>query len=400
MSTQPQDSTTSDESTSWLPYGRHSIDPIDTEAVVEVLRSNFLTTGPKVEEFEEAMASYTGARYGVAVNSGTAALHTMLSGFGIGPGDEVIVPSITFAATATAVCHAGATPVFADVDPDSILLGTEQVQNRLSKKTKAVIAVDFAGQACDYSALRDLLKPNDVMLFSDGCHALGGSRDGDRVGNLADATTFSFHPVKHITTGEGGMVLTHSESAAQKMKRFRNHGITVTHQEREQQGGWFYEIAELGMNYRLSDLQCAIGIAQLSRLEDWMQQRQQVARLYDQLLADVPGVTAIPCHDAVSHAYHLYVVRIDREQAGFSRDDAFAHLRANHIGVNVHYIPVHLHPYFRKHLGTGPGLCPQAEKYYAEALSLPIFPSISDQEVKRVVETLSQTSRYQPSTAK
>ena len=373
----------------WLPYGRHSVDEEDIDAVVEILRSDFLTTGPAVESFESAMMQLVGSPFAVAVNSGTAALHTLLHGFGVGPGDEVIVPTITFAATATAVLHAGAKPVFADVDPNTILLGPEQVESVLTEKTKAVIAVDFAGQACDYEALRELLGPKNIYLFADACHAIGGSRDGKKVGNLADATSFSFHPVKHVTTGEGGMVMTNSESAAKRMRQFRNHGISVTHADREKNGGWFYEIEEVGMNYRLSDIHCALGTSQLRRLDEWVARRQEVAKRYDELLANVPGIEPLATFGQVEHAYHLYVVRVKEQLAGFSRQQAFAKLRERQIGANVHYIPVHLHPYFQKNLGTGSGQLPNAESYYEEALTLPLFPSITDQQIESVVDVLS-----------
>lgn len=390
MSTEQQDADKAADVGEWIPYGKQSICPDDIDAVVDVLTSQYLTTGPKVAEFENAVLQTTGAAHAIAVNSGTAALHSMLEGFGVGPGDEVIVPSITFAATATAVMHAGAKPVFADIDPATVCIGPEQVEPHITKETKAVVAVDFGGQPCDYSGLHSVLAPRGLFLFADACHSIGGSRDGTPVGRLADATTFSFHPVKHITTGEGGMVVTNSESAAAKMRRFRNHGISATHAEREQNGEWFYEIAELGMNYRLSDFQCALGISQLRRLSGWVKQRQSAAAVYDRLLKDLPGVTPLHVDPRVEHAYHLYVVRIDKDQAGFDRKRAFAHLRRHNVGANVHYIPVHFHPLFREQFGTSAGQCPHAEAYYEEALTLPLFPSITEAQIEYVIELLTE----------
>lgn len=379
------------ESMGWIPYGQHTIEQVDIDAMTEVMRTAFLTTGPKVHEFESAVEKYVGSGHAVAVNNGTAALHTMLKGFNIGPGDEVIVPSITFAATATAVIHAGATPVFADVDSKTALLDVEQIAKVISEKTRAVIAVDFAGQVCDYDALRAFLAPREILLFSDACHSLGGRRNGKSAGSLADATTFSFHPVKPITTGEGGMVITPSADAAERMKKFRNHGISVTHAEREKCGDWFYEINEIGMNYRLTDFQCALGLSQLDRLNSWIEKRQLVARTYDGFLKHIPGLEPLDKDPSVDHAYHLYVIRVDQELAGFDRQQAFKQLRDHQIGVNVHYIPVHLHPFFRREYGTQPGTCPNAERYYDQALTLPIFPAITEQQIKHVVDVLSGT---------
>ena len=261
------------------------MDEADIEAVIQVLRSDWLTTGPKVEAFEQAVAQYGGATYGVAVNSGTAALHAAMYAIGIGPGDEVIVPAMTFAATANSVVYQGGTPVFADVEPQTLLLDPRQVVAKITPRTKAVVAVDYAGQPCDYTALRDIAEKHGVYLIADACHALGGAYQGKPVGSLADLTVFSFHPVKHITTGEGGMVVTAYSELAERMRMFRNHGITSDHRQRDQRGTWYYEMTDLGYNYRLTDLQCALGLSQLQKLAAWLSRRQMIAGCYDASLA-------------------------------------------------------------------------------------------------------------------
>jgi perosamine synthetase len=373
-----------------IPYGRQCLDEADIQAVVEVLRSAWLTTGPKVSEFEEAVAAYADARFGVAVSSGTAALHCAMCALGIGPGDEVIVPPLTFAASANCVVFQGGTPVFADVEPETLLIDPDKVPEKITSRTRAIIAVDYAGHPCDYARLRKLTDQHGLALIDDACHALGAQYNGKRIGSLADMTVFSFHPVKHITTGEGGMIVTDKPEYAQRLKLFRNHGITTDFRQREKLGSWIYEITELGYNYRLTDIQCALGISQLRKLPDWLLRRQAIARRYDQALADFPGIRPLAVHPAVSHAYHLYVVRVDREKLGKDRTTVFQALREQGIGVNVHYIPVYLHPFYRQKFQTGPGLCPLAEQAYEQIISLPMFPSLKEEEQDQVIATLDK----------
>ena len=368
-----------------LPYGRQWVDEADVQAVVEVLRSDWLTTGPKVDEFEQAFADFVGAREAVAVSNGTAALHAAMYAVGIGPGDEVIVPPMTFAASANCVVFQGGTPVFADVDPDTLLLDPAQVEAKITPRTKAIIAVDYTGQPCDYDALRAIADRHGLILVADACHALGGSYKGCPVGSLADLSTFSFHPVKHITTGEGGMITTDDPELARRMRVFRNHGITTDHRQRDQQGSWFYEMVDLGYNYRLTDIQCALGMSQLRKLPGWVARRQTIARRYNAAFAEMPAVGSLGVREEVSHAYHLYMIRLDVTQLRATRTEVFAALRAEGIGVNVHYIPVHLHPFYRERFGTGPGLCPVAEAAYEQIISLPIFPCMSDDDIDDVI---------------
>ncbi len=369
-----------------IPYGRHSIDETDIAAVVRTLRSDWLTTGPEVDAFETALAGESGGGYVTAVSSGTAALHAVMHAGGIGPGDEVIVPAMTFAATANSAVYMGARPVFADVCADTLLLDPSVVEEKITPQTRAVIAVDYAGQPCDYDALRDIADRHDLQLIADACHALGAEYKGRKVGTLADFTTFSFHPVKHVTTGEGGAVVTANRQGAAKIRAFRNHGINADHRQRHERQTWFYEMEELGFNYRISDIQCALGRSQLTKLQDWLARRRRIARLYDTAFAGVPAIKPLRRRSDVLHAYHLYVVNWRLEQLTVGREEIFRFMRRAGIGVNVHYIPVHLHPFYQKRFGCGPGDCPVAERAYERIVSLPIFPGLTDDEVARVID--------------
>jgi perosamine synthetase len=361
-----------------LPYGRHEIDEDDIAAVARVLRSDWLTTGPMVEQFEAGFARAVSAQQAVAVSNGTAALHAAMFAIDIGPGDEVIVPPMTFAASANAVVYQGGTPVFVDVDPATLLLDPVKVAEKLTAKTRAIVAVDYAGQPCDYAALRAVIAERPagsrpIVVVADACHALGAHERGCPVGTIADLSAFSLHPVKHLTTGEGGVVTTMDPELAARMRTFRNHGITTDHRQRGLQASWIYEIVELGYNYRLTDIQCALGLSQLSKLAARIARRQAIADEYARAFAAVPEVQPLGVRRDVSHAYHLYVVRVDTARLACDRAMLFAALRREGIGVNVHYIPVHLHPLYRQRFGLGPGLCPVAEAAYEQILSLPMF---------------------------
>ncbi|MDX1612452.1 MAG: UDP-4-amino-4,6-dideoxy-N-acetyl-beta-L-altrosamine transaminase [Candidatus Thermoplasmatota archaeon] len=373
-----------------LPYGSQTIDQEDIEAAVEVLRSDWLTTGPTVDDFEQAVADYVGARHGVAVSNGTAALHTAMRIAGISQGDEVIVPTLTFAASANAALFEGAVPVFADVDPGTLLLDPEDVAERITARTEAILPVDFAGQPCDYRALRDLADDHDLALIADGCHALGADQDGRKVGSLAYATCFRFHPVKHITTGEGGMVTTDEASWAEHGRRFRHPGMVRGQGGPIDDGPWAYKIPELGQNYRLTDLQCALGLTQLAKLDGWVERRRQIAARYDEAFQALPGIEPLATRRGAFHAYHLYVVRIDEQHLGMDRRQVFEALRAEGIGVNVHYIPVHLQPFYRETLGTKGGMCPNAEEAYQEILSLPMFPTMTSMDTEDVLAAMQK----------
>lgn len=373
-----------------LPYGRQTIGPEDIEAVVQVLQSDMLTTGPAVDAFERAFADVVGSADVIAVSNGTAALHAAMFALGIGPGDEVIVPSMTFAASANCVLYQGGRPVFADVEADTLLIDVADLERHISSRTRAIVAVDYAGQPCDYAALRQIADRHGLRIVADAAHSLGGSDRGRPVGTLADLTTFSLHPVKHITTAEGGMVATNDPQLAARLRTFRNHGITKDHRQREATNSWYYEIASLGYNYRLSDLQCALGCSQLRRLPQWLARRREIASAYDGAFATVPEIVPLRAREEATNAYHLYVVRVDFGRLTTDRAGFFSAMRKEGIGVNVHYIPVHLHPLYRQQFGTGPGLCPRAEVAYEEILSLPMFPGMIGRDVEDVLSALAK----------
>ena len=367
-----------------LPYGRHSVEEADVAAVVASLRSGWLTTGPPIALFEEAVANRVGAARAVALSSGTAALHSAMFAVGIGPGDEVIAPPLTFAASTNAVLYLGGVPVFADVRADTLNLDPAEVERRLTPRTKAVVVVDYAGQPGDLDALRDLTSRRGVALVEDAAHALGARYRGRPLGALADLTTWSFHPVKHVTTGEGGMVTTDDPRLAERCRRFRNHGIATDAAQREAAGDWFYEMVDLGFNYRLTDLQAALGLAQLARLDVFLARREAIAARYHAAFDELPGLALPAVAPDVRHAYHLFPVLLGLERLAADRRTVFKALRAEGIGVNVHYIPVYWHPYYRA-LGYEKGLCPRAEAAYERLLSLPMFPAMHDRDVDDVI---------------
>ncbi len=370
-----------------IPYGRQTVDDDDVRAVCDVLRSDWLTTGPAVRKFESAVSEFVGARHAVAVSSGTAALHAAMHAAKIGPGDEVVVPAMTFAATSNAVLYSGGRPVFADVDPGTLTVDPASVERALGPKTRAIVGVDYAGHPCDWDALSAIAKQRNLVLIDDACHALGAEYKRRKVGTLADMTILSFHPVKHVTTGEGGMVLAEDAALAERARRFRNHGIDTDQRERAERGTFHYEMVELGYNYRLSDIGCALGVSQLKKLPRWLERRSEIARAYDAALSRGPFVPLAKKEDA-RHAYHLYVVR-----TGARRDGLFRRLREEGIGVNVHYMPVYLHEYYRRTFGTARGLCPVAEAAYDEVLSLPMYAGMTDEDVSTVTDRLARLAR-------
>ena len=372
----------------FLPYGRQSLDEEDIQAVVDVLKSDWLTTGPKVGEFEERFAAWVGAKHAVSFSSGTAALHGAAFTAGLKAGDEAITTPMTFCATANCVLYQEATPVFADVTPDTLNLDPEEVSRRISPQTKAVIAVDYAGHPADLASLRDLTERRGLLLIEDACHALGAEYRGKRVGGIADLTAFSFHPVKHLTTGEGGMVTTNDPKLAETLRRFRNHGISSDARQRQQSGQWFYEMVLLGFNYRLTDIACALGISQLEKLEANLARRRAIAARYERAFAVLPEIIVPTVRDGVNPAWHLYPIRLKLEALSTGRAEIFRALRAENLGVNVHYVPVHQHPYYRERFGTRDGEYPVAEDAYERLISLPMFHAMTDQDVEDVTAAL------------
>ena len=377
------------ENKKYLPYGRQQIDEDDIAAVIEVLRSDWLTTGPMVDRFEQAVCDYTGASYGVAVSSGTAALHAAMFAIGIGPGDEVILPPMTFVATANAVVYQGGKPVFVDVEEDTLLIDANLIEEKITPKTKAIIAVDYAGQPCDYDALRTIADRYGLYLVADACHSLGAEYKGRKVGTLADLTVFSFHPVKPITTGEGGMVVTESREFAERMRRFRNHGIDCDHRQRAEKISFSYDMTDLGNNYRLSDIHAALGCSQLTKLPNLIDKRRALGAYYKGLLEGQGYCVPLLPKKERRHGYHLYVVRM----SGDRRDFVFEQLRRTGVGVNIHYPPVHLHSFYKDNYSTGEEICPVAESAFEKILSLPIYPQMVLQDVDRVVKVLLDHSQ-------
>jgi len=371
-----------------LPYGRQWIDEADIAAVVEVLRGDWITQGPYIERFERAVAEYVGARYAVAFCNGTAALHAACHAAGIGPGDEVITTPITFLATSNAVLYCGGTPVFADIRPDTYNIDPDQVAAKITPRTKAIIGVDLAGQPVEADRLAMLARDHGLIFIQDAAHSLGASYAGRKVGTWADMTMFSFHPVKHVTTGEGGIIVTDREDLRDALLLFRNHGMTKDPRRLEKNDGpWYYEMHDLGHNCRMTDIQAALGVSQMTKLQRFVDRRKAIAARYNAAFAGIPGLKIPYQHPAAESSWHLYILRWDPEVIPGGRDRAFAELRGMNIGVQVHYIPVYLQPYYRK-LGYSAGLCPNAEAYYREALSIPIFPAMTDRDADDVIEAV------------
>jgi len=379
---------------SYLSYGRQWIDEHDLEMVSKVLKGEYLTTGPYVSEFERQVAEQVGADYAVAVANGTAALHMACFAAGIEEDDEVIVSSMTFAASANCVLYQGGTPAFADIDPLTYNIDVDDLEKRITKKTKAIIPVDFTGQPVDMDGIMKIADRYGLIVIEDAAHALGSEYRGRKVGSLADMTMFSFHPVKPITTAEGGIITTSNELYYQKMSLFRTHGITRDPSLLvENEGPWHYEQHCLGYNYRLTDLQCALGISQLRRLDEFIQRRRTIVRRYNEALGRLPGVITPYEADYSNSGWHLYIIRLRLEGFMVGRKEIFEALRAENIGVNVHYIPVYLHPYYQE-LGYKKGTCPNAERLYEEIITLPLFPKMTDQDVEDVISAVEKVLNY------
>lgn len=372
----------------FLPYGHQSIDEADIQAVVDTLRSDWLTTGPRVAEFEEAFAARTGARHAVSFSSGTAALHAAAFTAGLEAGDEAITSPFTFVATSNCVLYQNAVPVFADVSPDTLNLDPDLVANRVTSQTRAILPVDYAGHPADMTPIMELAERRGLVVIEDASHALGAEYKGRPVGSVAHMTVFSFHPVKHITTGEGGMVTTDNPKFAETLRRFRNHGISSDARQRQSAGQWHYEMVLLGFNYRLTDIACALGIQQLKKLDANLLRRRQIAERYTAAFREIPELISPAVRDEVNPAWHLYPVRLDRGKLKTDRGQVFQALRAENIGVNVHYIPVHRHPYYSERFGYRGGEYPVAEDAYDRLISLPMFHGMTDEDVDDVIRAV------------
>lgn len=367
-----------------IPYGKQTIDQDDIQAVVDVLQSDFLTTGPKIAEFEQTVADYVGAKYAVAISNGTSALHAACFAAGIGSGDEVITTPLTFAASANCVLYCGGTPVFADVDPKTYNIDPEDIQRKITDRTKAIIAVHLAGQPCDMDAIHSIAREHGLIVIEDGAHALGSVYKGKKVGSMSDMTTFSFHPVKPITTGEGGMIVTDNEDFYKKMILFRSHGITRDDSMMTRNDGpWFYQQFDLGYNYRITDIQCALGCSQMKKLDRFLALRKEIVAHYNEAFADCDNIiTPYQLSDTES-GWHLYIVQVKN----CDRRQVFEKMREKGIGVNVHYIPVYMHPYYQEH-GYENVHCANAEEIYSHIISLPLYPGLTSEQQDYVIDTL------------
>ncbi|MCI9633159.1 MAG: UDP-4-amino-4,6-dideoxy-N-acetyl-beta-L-altrosamine transaminase [Ruminococcus sp.] len=378
-----------------LTYGHQYIDDTDIQAVTEVLRSDFLTCGPKMAELEAALCRLTGAAHCTAVSNGTAALHVACLAAGIGPGDEVITTPITFAASANAILYCGGKPVFADIDPRTYTIDPASIEKCVTEHTKAVIAVDFTGAACDYNEIRAICDKHRLLLIEDAAHSIGTSYRGTPVGSIADLTTFSFHPVKTITAGEGGAVLTKDDILAQRVELFAKHGITRDSALLQEQGSsdWYYEQQLLGYNYRMTDIQCALALSQLQKLERFVARRKELVRRYDEAFREMPEIIVQSEVEGSDTVRHLYILRLDQEQLTCGRKKFYDAMQAENIGVNVHYIPVYWFPYYQS-LGYQRGLCPNAEAYYENSMTLPLFYGMADEDQDDVIRAVGKLMEY------
>lgn len=378
----------------YLAYGKQTIDESDINAVTEVLRGDYLTTGPYVKTFEKRIADYVGARYAVAVSSGTAALHMACFAAGIKPGDEVLVSSITFAASANAVLYCGGIPVFVDIDSTTYNIDVDKIEEKITSKTKAIIPVDFSGQSVDMDKIKEIADKYNLIIIEDAAHALGSEYKGKRIGSQADMVEFSFHPVKTITTGEGGAVTTNSKDLYNKMIMFRTHGITRnTDMLIENHGPWYYEQQHLGFNYRITDIQCALGISQMDKIDGFIERRRNIVKKYNNEFKKIKELIIPYEADFSKSGCHIYVIKIKTDLLNATRKEIFEALISENIGVNVHYLPVYLHPYYIK-LGYKSGLCPVAENLYENMITLPLFPEMSDEDVMDVITSVQKVIEY------
>lgn len=377
-------------------YGRQFVDESDIAAVAQVLRSDFLTCGPKIEEMEQALTAYTGAKYAVAVSNGTAALHCACLAAGIGPGDEVITTPITFAASANCALYCGARPVFSDIDPDTYNIDPASIRACLTERTKAVVAVDFTGQAVEYEKIRAICDEYGLIFIEDAAHSLGTKYNGRQVGSLADMTTFSFHPVKTITGGEGGAVLTDSEEYHRKLTLAHAHGIT--HEEEwmmdaPHEGPWYYEQVELGYNYRITDFQAALIISQMKKLDRFIARRKEIVGRYNEAFSDIPELILQREIHQSDTCRHLYIIRLDLTKLNCTRREFFDAMSAENVQCQIHYVPVYWFPYYRK-LGYEKGLCPRAEEIYKGIMSIPLYPRMTDQDVEDVIQAVKKVVEW------
>ncbi|PWW08341.1 UDP-4-amino-4,6-dideoxy-N-acetyl-beta-L-altrosamine transaminase [Paenibacillus cellulosilyticus] len=378
--------------TAMLPYGKQAIDEDDIQAVVDVLRSDFITQGPAIDRFERKVADYVGARYAVAFCNGTAALHAACFAAGVGPGDEVITTPITFLASSNCALYMGARPVFADIKLDTYNIDPDRLASAITAKTKAIIPVDFTGQPVEIDRITKIAQDHGLVVIQDAAHSLGATYSGRKVGQYADMTMFSFHPVKHVTSGEGGVIVTDNEHYYKQLQLFRSHGMTRDAALMQQNDGpWYYEMIELGYNFRMTDMQAALGASQMDKLDRFVQRRRAIAARYTEAFSSMEGLIVPYQHPNAESSWHLYILRWDEQQFIEGRNRAFQELRDRLIGVHVHYIPIYKQPYYRS-LGYANVDCPNAEEYYNTALTLPLYPSMTDQDVEDVIDSVKEVA--------
>lgn len=381
-----------------LNYGKQTIDEEDKQAVLDVLNENkYLTTGPKVTEFENKVKEYCNVKYACAVNSGTAALHLAVQALNLKQTDEVIVTCLSFVASSNCILYCGAKPVFCDIDENTMNIDPNKIEALITENTKAIIVVDFAGQPCDYHKIVPIIKKHNIVLIEDAAHSIGCQINScptkPKVGSFADITTFSFHPVKNITTCEGGMVVTNNEEYYKRMKSFLTHGITRDYKDREKNASHYYEMVDLGYNYRIPDLLCALGISQMNKIDNFIKRRQEIAKVYDESFESLNNYLS-PLTQKFESAYHIYVIKLNLKNLTADRDIIFKVLKAEGIGVNVHYMPIHLHPYYKNNLGTYNGMMPVAEKVYKQIITLPIFPTMTEKDIEDVIKSVNKVINY------
>jgi UDP-4-amino-4,6-dideoxy-N-acetyl-beta-L-altrosamine transaminase len=378
----------------YLPYGQQQIDDHDIQAVIDILKGDFLTTGPTIQQFEEAIAKYVGAKYAVSFSSGTAALHAACYAAGITEGDEVITTSMTFVASANCILYQGGKPVFADIDYETYNICTKSIEEKITNKTKAIIPVHFTGQPVELDKIKKIANENNLIIIEDAAHALGATYKNQKIGSIGDMTMFSFHPVKHITTGEGGVITTNNTLLYEKLVQFRTHGIERNPQKLlDNHGPWYYEMQFLGYNYRMTDIQAALGLSQLSKLDSFIKIRKKYVDIYNKEFNSLPEII-IPKQLPQTHSsWHLYIIRLNTKLLKGNRKEIYEALQKENIGVNVHYIPVHLQPFYQN-LGYRKGLCPQAENLYEEIITLPLFPKMTKVDVRDVIKAVRKVLSF------
>ena len=367
----------------FIPYGHQWVDETDIEEIVKVLKSDWITTGPKIEEFENALRRYVGCNYAVAVNTGTSALDIAVQTLNLPRGSEIITTPFTFVATSNAILYNTLKPMFVDIEKDTRNINPEEIRKKVTAKTKAILYVDYAGHPCDIEEIKDIAEEHDLYLIEDASHAIGAAYKGKKIGNFADMTIFSFHPVKHITTGEGGAVITDNEDFYRKLRMLRNHGIDKSALDRfGPKAGWAYDLKFLGRNYRITDFQAAFGISQLKKLDEFIGRREEIVRRYNETFEAVPEIETPISKPYVKPAWHIYTILLNR----INRDEFFKYMRERNIGVNVHYIPIYHFSYYQEHFNINPKDFPITEEVFSKIITLPLFPKMSGENLERVVK--------------